>query len=99
MSGAARVCNPPPTVTVVLSQAILNLFPAAIARSPVTAATVAELIDALDNRWPGMGDRLCDSSPAIRKHINIFANGERAVLSTRLQQGSDVFVITAVSGG
>ena len=35
-------------------------------------------IDALDARWPGMRDRLCDSTPAIRRHINVFVDGERA---------------------
>ena len=57
------------------------------------------MIDALNDRWPGMRDRLCDSSPAIRKHINIFIDGERARLDTPLKPGTEVFVLTAISGG
>ena len=40
--------------------------------------TVDEVIDALDARWPGMRDRLCDSTPAMRRHINVFVDGKRA---------------------
>ncbi|MEA2742004.1 MAG: sulfur-carrier protein, partial [Acetobacteraceae bacterium] len=30
------------------------------------------MIEALNARWPGMQDRLCDSTPRVRRHINIF---------------------------
>lgn len=89
----------PDSVGVHLSAAILRLFPDAERRVSVDAATVAEAVAALDARWPGIRDRLCDSTPAIRKHINVFVAGERAGLSTPLAPGSDMFVITAVSGG
>ena len=46
-----------------------------------------------------MRDRLCDSMPGIRRHINIFVEGERATLETRLTPGAEVFVLTAISGG
>jgi hypothetical protein len=46
-----------------------------------------------------MKDRLCDTSPAIRRHINIFVAGERARLDTALPPGDTVFVLTAMSGG
>ena len=57
------------------------------------------MIDALDARWPGMRDRLCDSTPRIRRHINVFVDGERASLETRLAAGARVFVIPAITGG
>ncbi|HEX3350196.1 MAG TPA: MoaD/ThiS family protein [Acetobacteraceae bacterium] len=88
-----------PGITVKLPTALLALFPSAVARVELTAMTVREAIDGLDRRWPGMRDRLCDSSPRIRRHINVFVDGEKATLETRLAPGSDVFVITAISGG
>jgi molybdopterin synthase sulfur carrier subunit len=57
------------------------------------------MIDALDFRWPGMRDCLCDSTPAIRRHINVFVAGKRANLATPLAAGADVFILTAISGG
>ena len=58
-----------------------------------------EMVDALNASWPGMRDRICDTTPAIRKHINIFIDGERARLDTPLTPGTEVFVLTAISGG
>jgi molybdopterin converting factor small subunit len=93
--------SPPasPPVSVTLPRALLNLFPGAERRVEVPASTVGEMMDALDARWPGMRDRLCDSRPAIRRHINVFVDGERATLRTPLTPGTEVFVITAITGG
>ncbi len=88
-----------PTVTVVLPRPFKTLFPDAPARLDVTAATVADLLDALDDRWPGMRDRVRDSTPAIRRHMKVFVDGERATLDTRLAPGAEVFILTAISGG
>lgn len=88
-----------PTVTVHLPDALLRLFPGAVSPVELTAGTVGEMLDALDARWPGMRDRLADSRPAIRRHINIFVEGERAALDSRLSSGAEVFVFTAMSGG
>ena len=89
----------PAPVLVRLPVLFASLFPEAERRVEVSAQTVGEMIDALDSRWPGMRDRLCDSTPAIRRHINVFVDGRRATLATRLKPGTDVFIITAISGG
>ena len=86
-------------VEVYLPRSLLQLFPTAERRPHVEAATVAEVIDALESRWPGMRARLCDAGPTIREHINIFVDGDRATLDTPVGAGSTVHVIPAVSGG
>ncbi len=88
-----------PTVTVNLPTALVALFPGSAGRVDVSASTVNGVLDALDARWPGMRDRLCDSTPAIRRHINVFVDGERAALDTPLAPGAEVFILTAMSGG
>ena len=90
---------PAPSVSVTLPAALIRLFPAAPRRLELTAATVAELVDGLEARWPGMRDRICDSRPAIRRHMNVFVGGERAKLETPLPPGTKIFILTAVSGG
>ena len=65
----------------------------------VEAETVDDVMNALEARWPGMRDRLCDTTPAIRRHINVFVGGRRARLDTALPPSADVFILTAVSGG
>jgi molybdopterin synthase sulfur carrier subunit len=86
-------------VVVLLPPALLRLFPGCPPMHTVPATTVAELVDALDSSWPGMRDRLCDSTPAVRRHINIFVEGERATLQTRLVPDAEIFIMTAISGG
>ncbi|WP_099864597.1 MoaD/ThiS family protein [Pararhizobium haloflavum] len=90
---------PEQSVTVKLPAVLVDLFPGSERVVCVEATTVGEMIDALDRRWPGMADRIRDSRPAVRKHINIFVEGARSSLSTPLRAGSTVFVITAISGG
>ena len=68
-------------------------------RLEVDAATVAEAIDYLEERWPGIRDRLCEPGPALRTHINVYVDRERAELDTALDAGSRVDVIAAISGG
>jgi sulfur-carrier protein len=88
-----------PTVDVTLPAALVRLFPGSVRRLEVSAATVDEMMDALDTSWPGMRDRLCDSTPAIRRHIIVFVVGERATLTTRIPPGAPVLIATAMSGG
>lgn len=88
-----------PAIELTLPAALVRLFPGADRRLALRAATVTAAMDALDARWPGMRDRLCDSTPAIRRHINVFVDGERATLATTLPPGADVLVMTAMSGG
>lgn len=87
------------TVSVVLPRALLALFPDVPREVELEARTVAEMIGALDARWPGMRDRLSDSTPAVRRHINVFVDGRRAKLDTPLRDGLKVYVLTAISGG
>ena len=75
------------------------LFPELPRRLEVEGGTVAEVIAKLDRQWPGLGDRLCEPGPALRRHINVYVDRERADLSTALAAGSRVDVIAAISGG
>ena len=86
-------------VVVVLPAVLVRLFPGVPREVPLAAATVAEAIAELDRRWPGMADRLCDSTPAIRRHLKVFVEGERAGLDTPIRPGGEMLVLTAVSGG
>jgi molybdopterin converting factor small subunit len=84
---------------VLLPQALVRLFPGAPRALEVAAADVAGAIAELEARWPGMADRLVDSTPAIRRHLNVFVDGARASLATPLHAGAEMMVTTAMSGG
>jgi len=81
----------PPTLT--------PLFDGLPRRVEVDAATVADALDELEERWPGLRDRLCEPGPALRQHIHVYVDRERAELDTKLEPRSRVHVVAAISGG
>ncbi len=82
-----------------LPTTLVPLFAGLPRRVEVDAATVDEAIDNLEQRWPGLRDRLCEPGPRIRGHIHVYVDRERAALDTPLEPRSRVDVIAAISGG
>jgi molybdopterin converting factor small subunit len=84
---------------VVLPASLVQLFPGAARRVQMEAGTVGAVIDGLDQRWPGMRNRLCTDGPAIRRHIRIFVDSEQATLETAVAATGEVQIVPALSGG
>ncbi|CAN5714236.1 hypothetical protein BH23CHL8_BH23CHL8_02000 [soil metagenome] len=82
-----------------LPRSLVALFPDAPRRLEVPAADLAALVKALDGRYPGMWDRLCEPGPRFREHINVFVDGQRESIDAGLDHTSVVHIIPAVSGG
>jgi molybdopterin converting factor small subunit len=82
-----------------LPSALTALFVDLPRRVDVEAATVDDAIDELDCRWPGLRDRLCEPGPALRRHIHVYVDRERADLDAPLANCECVHVIAAISGG
>jgi len=82
-----------------LPTALTPLFAGLPRRLEIEAATVDEAIGQLEERWPGLRDRLCEPGPALRTHIHVYVDRERATLDTPLEPRSRVDVIAAISGG
>ena len=66
-------------------------------------ATVAALVADLDKRHPGIRERICDETGAVRRFVNIFVNGEDIRflqnLDTAVKAGDEVSVVPAIAGG
>ena len=63
-------------------------------------ATIGELLDDLDQRYPGIRFRIVDEQGRLRPHVSIFVNAERERdLSTTLEGIDEVTVMQALSGG
>jgi molybdopterin converting factor small subunit len=77
----------------------MPLFPGLPRRVELDAASVDAAIDELEERWPGVRDRLCEPGPALRMHIHVYVDRNRAALDTPLDAGSRVDVVAAISGG
>ena len=83
----------------VLPGALTSLFSDLPRHVQVGAPTVDGAIDELEQRWPGLRDRLCEPGPALRRHIHVYVDQERAALDTPIDERSHVNVIAAISGG
>jgi molybdopterin synthase sulfur carrier subunit len=67
------------------------------------ATTVREVIEGLEGRHPGIGERLLDESGELRRFVNIFVADEDVRflegLNTPLTQGQSISIVPAVAGG
>lgn len=68
-----------------------------------TGADIKDLIDTLDNNYPGIKERICDEKGSIRRFINIFVNEKDIRFmqgdKTLLKDGDEVSIIPAIAGG
>jgi molybdopterin converting factor small subunit len=62
-------------------------------------ATVGELLSALELRHPGVSGWILDERGVIRRHINVFVNGERDEVTTAVRSGDRIEVLPAITGG
>lgn len=63
-------------------------------------ATLDELFDDLDRRFPGLRFRVIDEQGRIRAHIKVFVNRVQAAsIDARLDPVDEVLVVAALSGG
>lgn len=65
--------------------------------------TVRDLVDQLEEAFPGVSSYLLHENGCVRQHVNIFLdNGiikDRTELSDSLEQVSEVAIMQALSGG
>ena len=66
-------------------------------------ATVAAIVADLDKKHPGIRERICDDTGAVRRFVNIFVNGEDirflSNLDTAVKAGDEVSIVPAIAGG
>lgn len=69
----------------------------------VDAGDVAGVIRGMECAAPGFAFYVCDERGSLRRHVNIFIDGERIAdrvkLSDRVSADSRVFILQALSGG
>jgi len=62
-------------------------------------ATVVELLSGFESANPDLAGWILDERGLIRRHINVFVNGERGSEQTAVGAGDRVDVIPAITGG
>jgi len=82
-----------------LPKTLLPLFAGLEPVLSAEAGTVGDALKALDDSWPGLMDRLCEPGPRLRPHIRVFVDGTPAELTTPVDPGKRIDVLTAITGG
>lgn len=63
-------------------------------------ATVGELLDDLDRRYPGLRFRVVDEQHRLRPHMKVFVGPDLTRdLDTTIPEGTEVTLMQALSGG
>jgi molybdopterin converting factor small subunit len=65
----------------------------------VEGATVRDLMRALERDHPALDGWILDERGSVRRHINVFVNGERAADDAPVGDSDRVDVLPAISGG
>lgn len=66
-------------------------------------SSVAELLESLEQSFPGIKSRLCDEQGQPRRFLNLYVNSEDIRFlegtDTPLKEGDEVSIVPAVAGG
>jgi sulfur-carrier protein len=65
----------------------------------VDGASVGELLAAIESAHPAAKGWILDESGTLRRHINVFVNGELGEQDTRVGADDRIDVLPAISGG
>lgn len=65
--------------------------------------TIKEVFVSLEDRYPGIGERLIDAHGGVHRFVNVFAGDDDVRylegLGTHVREGDEITIIPAVSGG
>lgn len=84
---------------VVVLRGPLKTFAGGRAEHPVQACTVQEALGALERAQPALGGWILDERGLVRRHINVFVNGEYGGEETAVGPADRIDVLPAISGG
>jgi sulfur-carrier protein len=67
------------------------------------ADNILQMIETLNDAYPGIKERLCDESGELRRFVNIYVNEEDIRFlkgkETSLKDGDEVSIVPAIAGG
>jgi molybdopterin synthase sulfur carrier subunit len=69
------------------------------AEHELAGETVGDVLQALEAANPAMSGWILDERGVMRRHINVFVNGERGAQDTHVEAADRVDVLPAISGG
>ncbi len=70
---------------------------------PVDGKTIGEVLKDLENKYPGIKDRIFDEAGTVRRFVNIYINEEDIRflknLESAVKDGDEISIVPAIAGG
>jgi len=70
---------------------------------PADGASIAEVIEDLEAKHPGLKDRICEADGSVRRFVNLYVNGDDIRfldnLGSAVKDGDEVSIVPAIAGG
>jgi sulfur-carrier protein len=86
-------------VPVVALRAPLSDLAGGNRRLEVPGDTVGAVLRELEGRWPRTRGWILDEHGAVRRHVNVFRNGEQVDAQASLQATDQLQVLPSITGG
>jgi len=68
-----------------------------------SGGTVRARVDDLEERHPGIRERICDDQGKVRRFVNLYVNGDDIrflqQLDTQVKDGDEIAIVPAIAGG
>lgn len=81
----------------------LRRFTASAEEVGADGNTVGLVIDDLEQKFPGIKERLCDEEGRVRRFVNVYVNGDDIRflnnLDTVVKEGDELSIVPAIAGG
>lgn len=65
--------------------------------------SIKTVIQDLERRHPGIGERLLDEKGELRRFVNVYLNGDDirflSALDSKVKDGDDISIVPAIAGG
>jgi sulfur-carrier protein len=88
--------------TVRFTYALKKFFPG-LKDTATSVATLSEVLNEMEITYPGIRSYIVDEQGSLRKHVNIFIDGrlinDRVTLADSFSEGSEIYILQALSGG
>jgi molybdopterin converting factor small subunit len=70
-----------------------------ISQVDVPGDSIGAVLLELERRYPRLEGWVLDEHGRVRRHVNVFVDGERGTEDTPITQGAKIHVLPSISGG
>ena len=72
-------------------------------KASVDAGTMVEVVESLEEQFPGLKARICDDDGELRSFVNVYVNGVDIRfldgMGSAISSGDEISIVPAVAGG